>query len=222
MRRSLPVAIPVCAAIVAGVLPVAAQGDHRPGHPGGGAADLTISAAPNPTVFRGATVISGRLRGANNGGKSVILRQDAYPYGSGVRDVATATTNARGEYTFTRKPFRNTAYQAVVGTTLSAKVLVNVRIRIGLRVSDSTPAVGQFVRFRGVACPAHDGRVVRIQRQTTPAAWVTVARARLRDAGKCSAYSRRLRIRRDGTYRVWTDDADHARGFSPNRLITTH
>ena len=220
MKPSSPVLLAVIAVAVA--LPVVAQANHRPGHQGGGSADLTIGAAPNPTVFRSATVISGRLRGPNHAGATVTLRQDEFPYGSGARDVATARTDANGSYAFTRHPVRNSSYQAVVGTTASAPVIVNVRIRIGLRVSDATPRVGQSVRFRGSACPAHDGRLVAIQRRTAGGTYRTVRRTRLRAASRCSVYTRAFRVYRDGIYRAVTDDADHARGLSSTRSIDTH
>jgi len=223
MRRVVPAIVATAAAAVA--LPVIAQADHKPDHkrpPSPPAkADLTIAAQPNPTVFRGATVISGRLKGPNNAGKPVVLRADEFPYGTGVRDVATTTTNAKGAYTFTGAPVRNTSYQAVIGTAVSQALLVKVRIRMSLRVSDATPRVGQIVRFRGRACPAHDGRRVRIQRRTAAGAYRTVRRTKLRAATRCSVYSRRLRVYRDGTYRVTSDDADHARGFSRARFLNT-
>ena len=50
--------------------------------------------------------------------------------------MATTTTNAKGAYTFTRRPARNTSYQAAVGTAVSQALLVKVRIRMSLRVSE--------------------------------------------------------------------------------------
>jgi len=235
LRRLLPVVV----AAVAVALPVIAQADHKPGHAKPGQpkppkpsppaqTDLTIAAQPNVTVFRGATVISGRLKGPNNAGKTVVLREDEFPYGTGIRNAATTTTDAKGDYTFTRRPARNTAYQAVAntgvtyGTTVSIGVLVKVRIRMSLRVGDRTPRVGQIVRFRGRACPAHDGLLVRIQRKTRKGTFRTVRRTTLRAATRCSVYRRRFRVYRDGTYRVTSDDRDHARGFSRPRFLNAH
>jgi hypothetical protein len=230
VSRHLPLIVTTAAVGVAVALPVIAQADHRPGHPKPGPApqaqtDLTIRARPNPTVFRGATVISGRLKGPDNGGKTVVLRQDEYPYGNGFTDVATTTTDAQGDYSFTRRPVRNTFYQAAANRSTYVvavnQVLVKVRIRMSLRVSDATPRVGQLVRFRGRACPEHDGLTVRIQRKTRTGRFRTVRRTRLRAATRCSVYSRRFRVYRDGTYRVTSDDADHARGFSRPRFLNT-
>lgn len=218
----------VVAAAVAVALPVIAQADHKPGHskpgtpkPPPAGADLTIAAQPNPTVFQRATVISGTLKGPDNAGKTVTLREDVFPFGDTSKDVAKATTDSKGAYTFTRNPARNTSFRAVSGTKVSPAVLVKVRIRMSLRVSDATPAVGQLVRFRGRGCPAHDGLPVRIQRKTAKGTFRTVRRTTLRGATGCSAYTRRFRIYRDGTYRVTSDDGDHARGFSATRFLNT-
>ena len=245
MKRFLPVIVAIALPVIA--LPVIAQADHKPGHskpppgggkpkppPGGGKpsppaqTDLTIAAQPNPTVFLGATVVSGRLKGPNNAGKTVVLRADGFPYGTGITNVATTTTDSRGAYTFTQRPPLNTAYQAVAdtgatyGLAVSAAVFVKVRIRMSMRVSDATPRVGQLVRLRGRACPGHAGLLVRIQRKTRTGTFRTVRRTRLRAASRCSVYSRRFRVYRDGTYRVTSDDADHARGFSRPRFLNAH
>ena len=223
MRHS-GTAIAVVAALGA-VTPVVALAHHKPGH-GQGPADLTIAAKPGTTIFQGATVISGRLKEPNNSGRLVTLNEDEYPFGNGDRPVATATTDANGDYSFTRRPVRNTSYRAIVlplpaspAPVLSSRVLVTVRIKIGLRVSDTTPRSGQLVRFRGRACPDHDGLVVRIQRRTATGAFRTVRRTRLTAASRCSVYSRRFRVFRDGVYRATADDADHARGFSGLRSL---
>jgi len=217
--------IAVAAAMLGAALPVVANADHKPGHPppgGGGQPDLTIKATPDSTVFRRATVISGRLRGNNNSGQTVTLREDQFPYGSGATAVATTITDAQGDYSFTRRPVRNTSYRALVGAMVSPAEVVNVAIRAGLRVGDATPRVAQRVRFKGLVCPAHDGLIVRIQRRTSKGTYRTVRRARLKDAPRCSAYSRVLRIYRDGTFRLLADDADHARGLSRARFIDVH
>ena len=207
-------------------MPVIAEADHKPGHTPGkpkpppAGTDLTISAQPNPTVFQRATEISGKLKGSDRAGKTVTLGEDEFPYGA-FKNVATATTDAQGDYTFRRNPARNSAYRVESGTKISPAVLVKVRIRMSLRVSDRTPRVGQLVRFNGQGCPAHDGLPVKIQRKTDKGTFRTVRRTTLRGATGCSNYTRRFRIYKDGTYRVTSDDADHARGFSASRFLNT-
>jgi len=214
----------LAASLTAAALPVVADAGHKPGHspgnPGPGGADLTIAAKPNTTVFQGPTVISGKLKGAP---APVTLREDAHPFGSGDKAVATVRSDQSGSYSFTRNPSKNTTYQVTSGTVRSARVLVNVRIRMSLRVSDSTPRAGQIVRFKGRACPKHNGLAVRIQRKIGTGSFRTVRSTTLKPSTRgCSAYSRRLRVSRDATYRVTADDADHARGFSAPRFLNVH
>jgi hypothetical protein len=107
----------------------------------------------------------------------------------------------------------------------SAVVDVLVRVHVMLRLGDATPRVGQRVRFFGSAAPQHDGSVVRIQRRRATGSWKTVGLTLLRDAGdERSRYSRRLRIRRDGTYRarVIAVDGDHLSGTSRRRSAEVH
>lgn len=202
-------------------LPVAAGADHKPGHPGK-PTGLTIAAKPSIIVFGGSTVISGKLAGADKAGKTVTLHENGYPFPGGDKAVATTVTNAQGDYTFTRRPALNTIYRTTVGGTRSPNVLVNVRIRMSMRASDYTPRVGQRVRFRGRACPTHNGLTVAVQRRSSTGRYVTVRRTTLKPATTCSQYSRTFRIYRDGRYRVTADDADHARGFSRSRVLDVH
>jgi len=221
MRRPILAVLAVCLTAVA--LPLvadAAKPPKPPKPPGPGGADLTIAAKPNTTVFRGPTVISGKLKGAP---RAVTLREDAHPFGSGDRAVATVQSDQSGSYSFTRNPSENTTYQVTSGTVRSARVLVNVRIRMSLRVSDSTPRAGQLVRFKGRACPKHNGLAVRIQRKVGTGSFRTVRSTTLKPSTRgCSAYSRRLRVSRDATYRVTADDANHARGYSRSRFLNAH
>jgi hypothetical protein len=211
---------------VAALLPALASADHKPGHPKGpgtpgGPGNFTIAANPNPIVFGRTTTIAGRLSGPDNAGKTVTLRGDGYPFGA-FQNVATAVTNAQGDYSFAQTPALNTRYHARQGSQETGVVTVLVRIRTSLRVSDRTPRRGQVVRFSGRACPKHNGALVRLQRLTRRG-WVTVRSTRLRDARGCSAYSRRMRVYRDARYRtVVLRDADHANGISARRLVDVH
>ena len=99
-----------------------------------------------------------------------------------------------------------------------------VRPAISLRLSDRTPKRGQLVRFSGRLCPEHDGVAIALQRRSA-SGWHTVASPLLKDlAGStCSRYSRRLRVRRDRTYRThFLGDVDHVAGNSLKRRATVH
>ena len=200
-----------------------ANATHKPGHqPGPGGVDLPIAAKPAPIVHGGATVISGRLRGPNAAGRTVALRADGYPFNVGDAVVARTQTSSNGSYSFTQRPDRNTNYQVTLGAVRTERARVNVRFRVSFRSSDYTPRAGQLVRFSGRACPESDGAVLSIQRRSSSGRFRTVRRTRLRAATRCSTYSRRLRISRDGTYRTTVDDAARARGYSRARFLNAH
>jgi hypothetical protein len=196
-----------------------------PGQTGTG---LSIAARPNPLVWGGATTISGQLTGTRQiAGIDVTLRQNPYPYTGGFKALAKVTTDAQGRYTFTRRPKLNTRYdvQARARPNVTSTALqVRVRAKVTLRLSDSTPARGQRVRFSGSVYPAHDGRLVSIQRRTSTGRFVTVARTPLRHvlSGVRSSYSRSLMIVAGGVYRAYVGGhADHSAGFT-GRSIAVH
>jgi hypothetical protein len=189
---------------------------------------VTLTAAPNPITFGKPTTLSGKVTGPDHAGVVVTLRADPFPVGAAT--VAASTkTDVSGDFQFTAMmPDRNTRYSVRAKTSPpveSPAVDVFVRVRVSLRLGDSTPHVGQRVRFFGSARPQHDGSVVRIQRRRATGSWKTVALTLLRDAGDArSRYSRRLRVRRDGTYRarVIVVDGDHRSGTSRRRTIDVH
>jgi hypothetical protein len=214
-------------ALTAAALPVAAGAHHRPGHAGGpGGTGLSVRAEPNPVVFGRTVALSGRLTGGNNSGKTVQLQADAFPYEGNYSNVGSDATSQSGAWATTHRPAVNTRYRARQGSTVSAFLTERVRIRTRLRLSDRTPRAGRLVRFFGRACPQHDGARVRIQRRTRTGGWRTVRRTRLRNiiGSTCSRYSRRFRVRRDGTYRaaVISPHGDHANGYSRRRRIDVH
>jgi hypothetical protein len=205
------IAVPVSAALpwVAG----AAPGDVTK-------ADLTISSDDNPIVFDSSTTISGRIKNSTvKTGVVVTLEQNPYPFTGGYQTVATATTGTNGRYSFSNvSPEQNTRYRvtSVVPQAVSAELLLKVRIKVVLRLSDSTPSRGERVRFYGTATPEHDGRLVNVQRRSASGRWRTVKKTFLRDAGtELSSFATRIRVRRDGTYRARVyHDSDHEDGTS--------
>jgi hypothetical protein len=196
--------------------------------PGGNA--VTIAANPPSVLFGQATTITGQVTGNGNGGVQVTLQSKPAPpvTGANFTDVATATTDASGNYTFTQIPELNTQYQVEAKASpkvTSPVITVNVRKIVTFKLSDSTPKRGSGVRFSGTVKPAHDGLFALIQKRTKTGKFSTVAKAQLKASKTVgiSKYSKRLRIRRSGVYRVRVAaDADHARGTSRKRRIRVH
>jgi hypothetical protein len=219
MKRIVLVAATVASAFAG----LAAQAASAP--PGKG--DLTISAKPQTITFGQATTISGKVKGPVKDPIAVTLQQNPYPFTDEFEAAGTTLSANNGNYAFSGlRPALNTRYRAttLVPPQTSGQVEVQVRIKVVLRLSDRTPSAGQRVRFFGTAAPQHDGRTVRIQRQTVTGSWKTVARTRLRDAGdERSTFGHRMRVRRDGVYRARVyRDADHATGTSGQRAADVH
>lgn len=196
--------------------------------PGGNA--VTITNAPPSIAFGKTTTIAGNVTGDNNVGVEVTLQGQplASPAGTKFTDVATTTTNGSGAYFFVVSPTENTRFQVEAKTkppVTSPTVDEKVRFAVSFRLSDRTPRRGQRVRFYGTVKPTHDGGAVLIQRRTSTGKWRTVSRTVLRTsktAGQ-SRYSKRLRVRRKGTYRVRVPhDPTHATGTSRRRTIRVH
>jgi hypothetical protein len=195
--------------------------------PPAGAAAVTIAATPRVVTFGRPVTIAGRATGRPN--DKVDLEQTPFPFTDPFKNAAQGTTDSAANFSFQVTPALNTRYRAVVKSppATSADVTVLVRTKVGLRLSDRTPRRGARVRFKGSVLPAHDGSRVRIQRRTS-AGWRTIARPVLRTATPVggverSKYRRRIRVRRDGTYRtVMPRHGDHARGKSIRRRARVH
>ena len=194
---------------------------------------VTISSTPRSVTFGRATTIAGQVTGTGNAGVKVTLEANPYPYTGGFKPTSlTTTTTATGAYSLAVTPGVNTRYLVIAKTkppVTSAQTAVAVRVKVILRLSTLRPAIGHLVRFSGTVTPAHNGKVAQIQRRTSTGAWKTVASVTL-VAGTpvngipVSKFSKRLRISRDGTYRVRVNpkDGDHAAGTSPTRRVRVH
>jgi hypothetical protein len=228
MRRFLVLAIAACVCAV----PLAANAAKPPKKPPGGAPALTITAKPTLITYGRTATISGRLTGPNHGNRPVGLLRNPWPFRAFVNTRRVTRTASNGSYTFTVRPTRHTRYRTVtpqpatIYDTLlrSPEVLILVRLRVGIRLSDSTPRRGQRVRFFGSVAPKHNGRRVFVQRRRRDGSWRTVARTRSRNAsGNRSVYSKRVRVFRNGVYRVRVrGHADHRTGTSRSRAIRVH
>jgi hypothetical protein len=212
MRRPTALAlVAIC------LVPGTAVAAHKPGH---SHKKITIAAEPNPTVHGKTVSINGRVTNPDSTSNEVVLQRDPAPFSDdGFSTSTTASASPTGAYILSDEPTERTRYRVRQGKLTSEPVTVTVRIDVTLRVGDETPVRGQRVRLGGRACPAHVGAAVSIQRRGATK-WVTVARTRARTATRCSRFAKRVRVTRDGRYRVVVaGDSDHARGISPVRSL---
>jgi hypothetical protein len=213
---------------LAAALAASAGGAAPAKPPGPGAHAATLSATPAAVTFARPTTLAGKITGAGNAGVSVTLQQNPYPFTGGYKNVpgvAAATTDANGNFAFPNVvPQLNTRYQAASKKpkATSPPALVNVRLAVTRHVSKATVHSGARVRFSGAVRPTHDGKVVRIQRRSTTGKWRTVAKTVTAPSSATeSKYSKRVRIRHTGTYRVRVTpaDGDHVTGTSARKKI---
>lgn len=209
------------------LVPAAVSEAQKPAKPPAGSGPygmiptVSITVRPNPVVIGSATTISGSLR-SNTANVRISLQSRSYSPRGTFATIATTLTDRRGDYRFAPRPRVNTVYRVLAATqpaVRSSEPLVRVRMRVGVRTSRSIVRAGSFVRFTGRVFPRHNGRRAYIQRRSPTGRWVTVARPTLRTYDATSSrYSRRVRVRRTGVYRVKVlGHADHATGFS--RLV---
>ena len=187
---------------------------------------LSIEAQPKTVTFGKDLRVTGKLTGGTAqdiSGQTITLRSDPFPYEGTFKRVDAVQTDNAGNYTFTTKPESNARYQTTAkGGTESALATAEVRVLVTRKVSDRTPSSGQRVKFSGQVAPAHDAKVAQIQRRTS-SGWKNVSNVTLTDAGDAiSIYSKRVRIRRSGRYRVRFNpaDGDHVAGSSRRVQIT--
>jgi hypothetical protein len=189
--------------------------------------NLTVKASATTVTYGRSVTLTGTTKNMV-AGTALEVQENPYPYSGFKAAGKTGVVDPMGNYSIAGVvPRMHTQYRVQAKTappTESATVFVRVRLRVSFRVSDSTPKRGQRVRFSGTVAPAHDGKPVLIQKKTATG-YKTVARTTAVDNGDAtSKYSKRLRIRRRGTYRVVVQslDQDHDDGTSRRRTLRVH
>jgi hypothetical protein len=202
---------------VAVALAIASEsGAQKPPKPGA----TTLKASAQQVTFSTPVALTGKVKGAKQAMTVTLERRAANA--TAFVAAGTATTDVNGDFAFADRPSKSSVYRVMAGTAASPEVAVAVAPLVGLKVGDATPRKGQRVRFKGTVRPQHDGTRVAIQRKRADGIWATVRTAALLDAGSAySRYSKRIRIRRSGTFRtVIAAHADHAEGVSRERTLT--
>ena len=185
--------------------------------------NLTIKSSASAVNFGRSITLSGTTKNIAQG-TTVEVQQNPYPYAGFKPTGKTAVVDPSGNWSVGAiQPQMHTQYKVVAKTsppTDSGAVFVRVRLKVSFSVSDTTPKKGTRVRFFGTASPAHPGKPVLIQKKTATG-YKTVTTTKLSSTSK---YSKRLRIRRNGTYRVIVQslDQDHDNGTSRSRTLRVH
>ena len=172
---------------------------------------VTLAATPNPVPFGGSVTLAGQLTGTGNAGRQVVLQSNPFPYTQGFQNASNVqVTDAAGNFSFALLTVPlNTQYRVLMPQkpeVVSPIVSLGVAVRLTTHVSSHRVSRGSRVRFSGTVRPASDGARVLFQRKKGNR-WVQVSHTFARGGGKSSHYSKRVRISRGGTYRVFVQVA---------------
>jgi hypothetical protein len=185
---------------------------------------LTLAATPNPVPFGKPAVLAGMLTGTGNASRQVVLQSNPFPYTQGFANTTNVQlTNATGAFAFTLLMVPvNTQYRVLIPTkpeVVSPIVSVGAALRVGTSVTDTRVHRGQRVRFSGLVRPGRGGERIAIQK-LRPKGWVTVAGATTHRASSTSSrYTKRIRVTRGGSYRVFVASADGQFTSSAGRTV---
>jgi hypothetical protein len=167
---------------------------------------VTLAASPNPVPARhSATTLSGNLSGTGNAGRKVVLQASQWPYTSGFQNITNQqVTDSQGNFSFPLLSVpMNTQFRVQMPERpgiVSPIVAFGVKPYVKSGVSKHRVRRGHKVRFRGSISPAAADQQVAFQKKRD-GSWVTVGGTSLHSDGR---YSGRLKVRRGGSFRVWT------------------
>ena len=151
-------------------------------------------------------VVQGTLSGTNNGGRTVVLQANSFPFTAGFQNLGNPlVTHPDGSFSFPVLGMSVVSQFRVVTTTKPAVISPVALENVAIRVSSHVKHVGLHrARFSGTVTPAENGAQVGILR-ITHGRGVLVrhggAVLRPRNASS-SRFSRTVSVRR-GIYRVF-------------------
>ena len=172
----------------------------------------TPTFTPNPVTFSRPFTISGQLTGTGSGHARVVLLGRTFPFTGAFGQVTNPVlSNADGTYGFSFTAATITSQFEIRADTNPAITTPVVTMPVSSLVSLHAPGhvrKGRLARFAGTVLPAQDGLVVKIQKRGRDGVFRTVAHTNLhhKNAGS-STYSRRLRLKRTGTYQTVVQSA---------------
>jgi hypothetical protein len=181
---------------------------------------VSLAATPNPIRIGGGATLAGTLSGTGKAGRRVQLQANAWSYTTGFVGgfVNDQITKPDGTFSFLVFPVNvNTQYRVlmpakpnvvspivVLGTV--AKVTRHAKVKRGHRRAR--------IRFSGRIRPALDGAAVEIQK-LRKGNWTNIAQTNAVHTEKgYSRYSKRIRQKRGGRYRIVVIHGAHSPSVS--------
>lgn len=183
---------------------------------------LTLAATPNPVGFGQPTVLGGTLSGTGNAQRQIQLEANPFPYTQGFAPASNVQlTDAQGNFAFPLLSVAlNTQYRVLIPNRpeiASPIVSLGVAPRVATYVSATRVRTGRVVRFFGTVRPKRGSAFAVQNRRGTR--WVTVAGGITHGSGDVSRYSKRVRIRRGGSYRVFVTTTDGTLAATAGRTL---
>jgi hypothetical protein len=185
---------------------------------------VTLGATPNPIRIGGSTTLSGVLSGTGNANRQVQLQANPWPYTGGFQPVGNnVVTNASGGFAFQLlKVDVNTQYRVLMPakpTVVSPIVVLGTINKVTRRATVTRGEKRGRIHFFGRIRPALDGAGVFVQKLRR-GNWVNIAQTHARHTNKgYSRYSKRVRQRRGGRYRIVVVDSSGAHTAAVSRSI---
>ena len=203
-------------------------GDHRrsrpafttPKQPLG----LALAATPNPVAFGAPSTLAGTLSGTGNAGRPIQLQQKPFPFTTPFANVGNAQlTNAQGGFAFALLSVPLTTQYRVLVTdkpsVVSPILTVNVTVVVGTKTTRTHVHRGGHVHFSGTVHPNVANIPIAIQKLNAKKHWVTISGSITRTGG---VYSKTVRIRRGGSYRVYAGASGGTFAPGAGRKVRIH
>jgi hypothetical protein len=185
---------------------------------------LALAATPNPVAFGAPSTLAGTLSGTGNAGRPIRLQQKPFPFTGPFTNVANVQlTNAQGAFSFALLSVPLTTQYRVLVTdktsVVSPIVTVSVSVVVGTKTTRTHVHRGGHVHFSGTIKPNVPNVPVAIQKLNAKKHWVTISGTITRAGG---TYSKTIRIRRGGSYRVYAGASGGTFAPGAGRKVRIH
>jgi hypothetical protein len=184
---------------------------------------VSLVATPNPVPVGGSATLQGVLTGTGSAGRAVVLQNNPFPYTQGfVAASNPQVTNAQGVFAFPLLSVPvNTQYRVVMTDrpdVVSPIVTVFAQVHVTTHTRVHRTRRGKIVRFYGSVSPPNDAQYA-IQR-FSKGQWRNVAGSVTHPHNATSStYSKRVRIRHSGSYRVYVSIVNGEYASSVGRTV---
>ena len=186
---------------------------------------VALAATPNPIQIGGGTTLAGTLTGTGNAGRRVQLQANAWPYTTGFQPglVNDQITKANGAFAFAVFPINvNTQYRVLMPAkpnVVSPIVVVGTLNKVTRHAKVRRGNKRGRIRFFGRITPALDGAAVYVQKLRN-GIWTNIAQTNAVHTSKgYSRYSKRVRQKRGGRYRIVIVDATGAHSPAASKSV---